>query len=106
MRSLALKLTLAFLLVGVTGAVLVALILRYYTQREFNKYILDQNEEVLLANLIRYYELNQGWAGVEAIFRPEDDTFPLHDRLFLCKRLDHEVDKLMSQRLIATFHDR
>ena len=54
MRSLALKLTLAFLLVGVTGAVLVALILRYYTQREFNKYILDQNEEVLLANLIRY----------------------------------------------------
>jgi hypothetical protein len=39
MRSLTLKLTLAFLLVSVVGAVLVALLVNWQTQREFDQLV-------------------------------------------------------------------
>ena len=70
MRSLALKLTLAFLFVGVVGAVLVAFMVRYQTQRQFNQLVLDQNQQVLINNLTRFYAANGSWEGVESVFRP------------------------------------
>ena len=70
MRSLSLKLTLAFLLVGLTGAFLVAGFVRYRTQREFDRLVLDQNQQVLIANLTAYYAANGSWVGLEAAFRP------------------------------------
>ena len=70
MRSLAVRLTLAFILVGVTGIVVVSFVVRFYTQREFNKLVLDQNQQVLVSYLGRYYEISGGWAGVERLFRP------------------------------------
>jgi two-component system sensor histidine kinase BaeS len=76
MRSLAVKLTLAFLLVGLTGAVLVAMILRYRTQREFDRLVLDQNQQALITNLTRYYQLNGSWKGLEAAFRSQQDGGP------------------------------
>ena len=69
-RSLAVRLTLAFVLVGVIGIVIVSFAVRFYTQREFNKLILDQNQQVLLATLQRYYEARGSWDGVDAVFRP------------------------------------
>jgi two-component system, OmpR family, sensor histidine kinase BaeS len=71
MRSLAVKLTLAFILVGVAGVGLVAVVVRLYTLREFNKLVLDQNQQALLTNLTRFYEVNGSWTGVEQIFRSE-----------------------------------
>ncbi|HYN89056.1 MAG TPA: hypothetical protein VER55_11020, partial [Ardenticatenaceae bacterium] len=59
MRTLAGKLTLAFLLVGVTGALLVALLVRWQTERQLNRYLEDlYGEEVaeLTADLQLYYQ--------------------------------------------------
>lgn len=69
MRSLALKLTLAFLLVGLIGAVLVAILVRTSTQRDFGKLVLDQNQQALVSNLTRYYQTYHTWDGVDTIFR-------------------------------------
>lgn len=77
MRSLTTKLTLAFLLVGLIGAVLVAILVRRSTQREFDRLILDQNQQALVANLTQYYQVNGSWAGVERAFRSEPGGFPL-----------------------------
>ena len=70
MHSLASKLTLAFLLVGLTGAVLVAVFIRQRTRREFDQFILDQNQQVLVNNLTEYYQENGSWNGLSNVFRP------------------------------------
>ncbi len=69
MRSLAVKLTLAFLLVGLIGAGIVAIMVRVRTQSEFGRLILDQNQQVLINNLTQYYQSQGNWEGVESIFR-------------------------------------
>lgn len=76
-RSLASKLTLAFLLVGLTGAVLVAVFVRQRTQREFDQFILDQNQQALVSNLTEYYQENGSWNGIDSVFRPgRGEPFP------------------------------
>lgn len=69
MKSLVVKLTLAFLLVGLTGAFLVASFVRYTTQREFGKLVLDQNQQAMITNLVEYYAIHGNWGGVETIYR-------------------------------------
>jgi two-component system sensor histidine kinase BaeS len=64
MRSLATKLTLAFLLVGLTGAILVAVIIQRRTQTAFSNFILNQEQQTLADNLVVYYQTNGSWAGV------------------------------------------
>ncbi len=74
MRSLAVKLTLAFLLVGLTVAGLVALFVGQATQRQFDQFVLDNYQVALLQELSRYYEAQGSWqdlAGVIAV-RQED----------------------------------
>jgi two-component system sensor histidine kinase BaeS len=70
LNSLVVKLTLAFLLVGLIGAFLVALFVNQHTQNQFNQLILDQNQQNLINNLIAYYQTNNSWEGVETVFRP------------------------------------
>lgn len=48
MRSLWLKLTLGFLLVGLTGAGLVAFFAGQFTQREFDRFVVSQSQLVLI----------------------------------------------------------
>jgi signal transduction histidine kinase len=76
MRSLTVKLTLAFLLIGLIGAVLVAFLVRRSTQREFDRFVLDQNQQTLVTNLTQYYQANQSWDGVETVFRPGQNVPP------------------------------
>lgn len=64
MRSLSTKLTLAFLLVGLTGAVLVAVIVRQQTRDAFDRFILNRDQQALAASLIRYYQNNGNWDGM------------------------------------------
>jgi len=64
MRSLAFKLTLAFLLVGLTGSVLVAVIVRQRTQAAFSQFILTREQQLLVENLTSYYQANGSWQGV------------------------------------------
>jgi two-component system sensor histidine kinase BaeS len=67
MRSLTLKLTLAFLFVSLVGVVLVALFVRQRTQREFDQFVLDRYQIDLLEELASYYKQNGSWEEFSAI---------------------------------------
>ncbi|MCA9933292.1 MAG: HAMP domain-containing histidine kinase [Ardenticatenaceae bacterium] len=64
-RSLTLKLTLAFLFVGLSGAAFMALLVQYRTQTEFERFVLDNSQQALLDNLRIYYETFDSWEGVD-----------------------------------------
>jgi two-component system sensor histidine kinase BaeS len=68
MRSLALKLTLAFLIVGVVGVALVALFVGQRTQHEFDRFVLNRFQQDLYDELAGYYQTNGSWDGINAIF--------------------------------------
>jgi two-component system sensor histidine kinase BaeS len=83
-RSLAVKLTLAFLLVGLTGSILVAIIVQQRTQAAFNTFIVNQEQQTLTDNLILYYQANRSWLGVgeditslQAFIPPQ--SMPVHN---------------------------
>ncbi len=63
-RSLAVKLTLAFVLVGLTGSILVTVIVQQRTRTAFSTFIMSQEQQVLARNLILYYQTYGSWAGV------------------------------------------
>jgi len=63
MRSLTLKLTLAFLLVGLLGALPVAVIVGLLTPRDFSQLIADRELSPLRTTLQQHYETTGSWAG-------------------------------------------
>lgn len=63
-RSLAAKLTLAFLLIGLTGSILVAVIIQTQTKAAFTHFIANQQQQTLADNLVTYFQTNGSWAGV------------------------------------------
>lgn len=65
MRSLALKLTVAFLIIGLTGAVLVAVLTGVQTRRQFDQFVLDRYQVDLINDLATFYQVNRSWTGVE-----------------------------------------
>ncbi len=69
MRSLTLKLALAFLAVGLAGVVLVAVIVRRQTMLEFDRFIVDQYQAEVIARAGDYYVETGEWTGVESILR-------------------------------------
>ena len=71
MRSLSLKLTLAFLFVGLTGAVLVALFVGRRTETAFDTFLLDRNHEIAIGLLAGYYDEHGSWDNVERWIRRE-----------------------------------
>jgi signal transduction histidine kinase len=76
-RSLALKLTLAFLLVAVAAAGLVALFVRLSGAERLNQLLVDQNRAELKAALVDYYTLNSNWRGVEDYLRSTGNLPPM-----------------------------
>ncbi len=68
MRSLAFKLTLAFLIVALTGSVVVALSVQLQTRREFDRYVLQLVQSEFVAELLEYYQTNGSWDGVQTQF--------------------------------------
>ncbi len=65
MRSLALKLTLAFLIVGLAGAVLVAAFVGGLTRREFNRFVVSRYQYDVLSEAADYYANNGSWEGLQ-----------------------------------------
>lgn len=63
-RSLAGKLTLAFLLVALTVAALVALFLRLTSATQLDRLIVEQQRSAFRDTLVSYYEANGSWDGV------------------------------------------
>ena len=66
MRSLALKLTLAFLIVGITGAVIVAAFVGQLTRKEFDRFVADRYQYDILSEASDYYATNGSWDGFQA----------------------------------------
>jgi signal transduction histidine kinase len=64
MRSLTLKLSLAFLLVALTGVSLVALVIRERTRTAFDTFLVNREQQTLVENLQGYFEATGSWQGV------------------------------------------
>jgi two-component system sensor histidine kinase BaeS len=62
------KLILAFLVVGLTGVALIALIAGFATETEFMRFVFDEYQGALVSQLEEYYHTHAGWKGVEGIF--------------------------------------
>lgn len=73
MRSLAVKLTLAFLFVSLIGAILVGVIINRRTQSAFDRFMLNRYTANIAAQLAEYYEIHDSWIGVISLFRQGDD---------------------------------
>jgi two-component system sensor histidine kinase BaeS len=76
MRSLALKFTLAVLLVGLLGAMLVAFFVWHNTQNRFDQFVVDRDRFSFVNTLAQYYQANGSWAGVETVFSRERVPVP------------------------------
>ena len=64
MRSLALKLTVAFLAVGVLGVVIFALLVGARTRNEFDQFLSGRDQTVLIQALANYRSTRKSWVGV------------------------------------------
>ncbi|WP_141612307.1 sensor histidine kinase [Litorilinea aerophila] len=64
LRSIALKLTLAFLVVGLTGALLVAFFVGQRARREFDQFLLNRSQVNLVERLADYYASHGSWDGL------------------------------------------
>jgi signal transduction histidine kinase len=65
-RSLALKLTLAFLLVALTVALLVAVFIRLTSADQLNRLVVEQQRAELHTLLVNYYQTHGSWVDVTA----------------------------------------
>jgi two-component system, OmpR family, sensor histidine kinase BaeS len=65
-RSISLKLTLAFLVVGLLGAALVAVYVGIRTRNELDRLVRAQESLWIVAALTAYYEETGSWRGVDA----------------------------------------
>ncbi len=68
-RSLAVKLTLAFLLVGVLGVATFAVLVGQRTRTEFQRFLSDRDRATLVATLEQFYADNGSWVEVDRAFR-------------------------------------
>ena len=101
MRSLTLKLTLAFLLVGLTGAALVALIIRDRTRTAFNTFLL---EAMGLGTAVAAC-----LGGVDDLLVPDQTAviFEPNDEQSIRQALTHLLDEPdLARRLARTAQDR
>ncbi len=69
MRSLTLKLTLAFLLVGSLGVGLFTVLVGQRTRTDFNRFLSERDELVLRDALREHYDSTGAWTGVDARLR-------------------------------------
>lgn len=76
MRSIGVKLILAFLAVGLTGVGVIALLAGRATETEFRQFIFDQYQDAFVDQLAEYYGTHMEWEGVEEMF-PFPEWMPL-----------------------------
>lgn len=76
MRSITLKLTLAFLAVGLIGALLVAVFVGQRAGRAYDQFVADRVRDAQIASLARYYAANGSWAGVERVLERDPNGPP------------------------------
>jgi two-component system sensor histidine kinase BaeS len=82
-RSLAGKLTLAFLLVGVLGVTLFALLVGQRTRTEFDRFLSDRDQSILVEALNDYYAEHGAWSGVREALSTPPLNFYVRDIILL-----------------------
>ncbi len=80
MRSLTLKLTLAFMIVALTGIVMVALLVYGFTSTEFNRFLVNRGLNDYTNVVKTYYETHGSWNGVEDALKAKGMTYPVQVR--------------------------
>jgi signal transduction histidine kinase len=65
MRSLTVKLVLAFTLVSLVGIALVAIMAAQFTGNQFREFFENQNRQALISDLEDYYRQNGSWGGLD-----------------------------------------
>jgi two-component system sensor histidine kinase BaeS len=68
LSSINFKLSLAFMLVGILGIVLVAVVLRQSTVREFDRFVRDRFQDDVVEDLSSYYQVYGSFDGVDYLF--------------------------------------
>ncbi|HEU5090664.1 MAG TPA: two-component sensor histidine kinase, partial [Roseiflexaceae bacterium] len=71
MRTLTVKLTLAFVLIGSIGAVLVAVLVGQRTRSEFDTFVSQRDQPALITALGDYYAAHGSWNGVDDALRAD-----------------------------------
>ena len=71
MRSLTLKLMLAFLLTSVASIVVAAIVIRQSVTREFDSYVIEQERDRFTRAAAAYYAANGSWAGYDRWLRSQ-----------------------------------
>ena len=65
MRSITLKLVLAFLGVSLVSVLLIVLFARYTTAREFRRFTETNDQSTILNTLKDYYDVHGSWEGID-----------------------------------------
>lgn len=81
--SLAGRLTLAFLLVGVLGVLLFALLVGQRTRTEFNRFLSDRDRAILIDALSNYYAENGDWSDVRRVLGAPPLNYYMRDIVLL-----------------------
>lgn len=69
MRSISTKISLVLVVVSLAGELFAAFYLRYQTQKAFDRYIRNQDQQVLVEALTGHYQENNSWRDVDQVFR-------------------------------------
>ncbi|MEI7645949.1 MAG: ATP-binding protein [Chloroflexales bacterium] len=89
-HSLAVKLTLSFLLIGVIGAILVALLIGLRTRFEFDRFLSSRDQDAISQILTDHYTRHASWAGVEDSLA-DDPRTAFYSRRITLLDADHIV---------------
>lgn len=67
MKSLFFKLTVAFLVVGLVGSIVVLLLFRLQNERALDRFVLDLYQSESVTDLVAYYQAHGSWQGAQEI---------------------------------------
>ena len=84
MRSITVKLLLAFLAISMLSVVLIVFSARWLTEREFRSYLFTQNRNNIITALANFYSKNGTWNGVDVALQAPGQASP--PRLFSGRR--------------------
>ena len=68
MRSISIKIILVLIVVSLVGALYTTLYIQNRTKNAFDKFIRDQDQQVLTQTLVEFYQTNGSWESVEQVF--------------------------------------
>ncbi len=69
MRSISVKITLVLVVISLIGALFTSFYIQNRTQKAFDSFIRDQDQQVLVEALTDHYLVNGNWENAQAVFQ-------------------------------------